>query len=133
MVTGKGKIKDLLVNAHQLYKDNDDVVVTSYIDITERLIAEQKLRESEENIRAVVDSLPGSVVVIDEVGKIIRTNATWNVFAVENEGENTSRPYLGHNYFEICEKAIGEEQESAQLALKGLKEVLSGKLQLFDM
>lgn len=60
------------------YHDTDGTVLGVLVfaqDITERAGTEQALRESEERLRAVVESSPNGIVMIDAAGTIVLVNA----------------------------------------------------------
>lgn len=57
MVTKKGKIIDVLLNAVKVQIDDKEVFVISHMDITKQKLAEEQLAENERNIyRAIVSS-----------------------------------------------------------------------------
>ncbi|MEN9577279.1 MAG: hypothetical protein RJA70_288, partial [Pseudomonadota bacterium] len=62
-------------------KDEAGKVVRVYgvfQDITDRVVTEQALRESDERMKALVDSVPSGIVVHDRSGQILLSNRTAN-------------------------------------------------------
>ncbi len=54
----------------------DGVLITAFVrDVTERARADHVLRRSEERFRALLDSAPDGVVIVDETGSIVLVNS----------------------------------------------------------
>jgi PAS domain S-box-containing protein len=83
----------------KLVKDeqgNPIETVGSVIDINERKIAEEKLKESEEKYRHLYENSPFSIVLIDYSGKILdMNNKTTKLFGYEKED------LINKNYFTL--------------------------------
>ncbi len=64
------------LNSHILKTNKEDSVVIQGLisDITEKFELEQKLRESEARYRNLIESVPFSIVLIDQQGKLIYCN-----------------------------------------------------------
>jgi PAS domain S-box-containing protein len=122
------------------YKRNGKHLFTGIArDITERKQSEEALVASEAALRqlserqaAILDALPAHVCLLDSHGNILEVNATWKRFATANNysGNNFG---VGSNYIEICTSAYGECAEGAQQAADGIRAVLSGKLNNFEL
>ncbi len=85
--------------------------------------AMQKLRDSEQFNRSVLDSLPFHVAVLNESGTIIFVNQSWEQFRIAN-GEDESCCSVGVNYLEVIQK-----KETAQKLI----EVLKGEREHFSV
>ncbi len=98
-------------------------------DISARKAAEQLTKDSQAFTRGVLDSLTSHIAVINSAGTIVNVNKSWNTFALDNGVKDLGKTSEGINYFKICENA--DDNETAASTLKGLKEVLNGKINEF--
>ncbi|MDZ7621924.1 MAG: PAS domain S-box protein [Candidatus Competibacteraceae bacterium] len=102
-------------------------------DITERKRVEEALRESENLLRGVLNSLTAHIAVLDAQGTIILVNDAWQRFAQENDGVD-QRVGFGVNYLITCQNAIDRDHDAlAQAALRGIRAVLDGERPYFDL
>lgn len=62
------------VEVHLSINHKEKVFSTIILDITERKRTEKKLRESEENLRIILESTADGILVVDNKGKVIKTN-----------------------------------------------------------
>lgn len=97
------------------------------LDITERNKAQVALLESEKFNRGVLASLLSHIVVIDDQGKIIATNKSWENFSIQNGEPDLKKTGIGSNYFEVCTKAMETGETTGAEVLEGIQSVLSGK------
>ncbi len=113
--------------------------INCLVDITERKRAEEELKASNTNQRqlserlsAILNAIPAHICLLNSVGNILDVNATWRQFAIENNysGNNFG---IGSNYFEVCDNAIGEFSAEANQVVEGIKTVLSGKSNHFEL
>jgi two-component system, cell cycle sensor histidine kinase and response regulator CckA len=66
--------------------DIDDAIVVNCRDVTERMEAEQQLRESEKQFRTMVEQAPFSIQIFDTTGRTIQVNAAFeNLWGVPLE------------------------------------------------
>ncbi len=128
--------KDLVVEIHAFPMLNPDgsikAVVEVQRDITEQKQAEEAVKRSEWYLRSTLDGLSEHIAVLDERGYITLTNRAYRDFAERNgiEARNVSE---GINYLDVCNGAKGENSEGAEYCSEGIREVLSGKRQYFEM
>jgi PAS domain-containing protein len=101
--------------------------------------AQERLRQSEMAQRQLADlnssilnSLLAHIALIDETGVIISVNDGWLSFA-ENNGLQTSFSGPGQNYLEVCERTQGEGAEEAQETVAGIRSVLNGTAEKFEL
>ncbi|SPF33510.1 hypothetical protein SBDP1_1130005 [Syntrophobacter sp. SbD1] len=93
---------------------------------------EEVLRESELFNRSIVNALSAHIAILDENGFILCTNRSWQVFAKSNE--LASNPDMtGVNYFSTCDRATGLRAEEAPVAAAGIREVISGTRDSFEL
>jgi PAS domain S-box-containing protein len=90
---------------------------------------DEKMEQSSEQYRAIMDSLSAQIAIVDETGTIIDTNRAWQEFGLAN-GLKSQSHSRGQNYLEVCDRS-GEE--TGELAAIGLRKVLAGELQEFNM
>lgn len=76
----------------------------SHVDITAWKQMEQTLREAEERYRAVVDSVPCGILIIDPDGKILESNAQ----AARMLGVSADQ-LAERSLAELCQRAVNEE------------------------
>ena len=97
-------------------------------DITKQKIAEQKIKDSEAKINAILNSLPSSVCVIDEEGNILHVNDAWKQFGTTNGIKH--QDYTKYNYFDVCRS--DSENEETNIILEGLIGLIDGKIEKFE-
>lgn len=80
--------------------------------------------------RAVLDSLPEQLTVINSKGRIIYVNNSWQEFGNENDC-NCCSSWLDQNYIATCEKAAQLGDCDAREVVKGLKAIFYSDSQSF--
>lgn len=104
----------------------------THTDITERRIAEEKMRESELFKNAVLDGLSTHIAVLDHEGTILAVNAAWSRFAAQN-GLIAEHVGPGVNYLHVCESARGPFGDEAIPFASGIRDVIAGTRATFEM
>lgn len=97
-------------------------------ELTERVQMDQARRESEESLRAVLDSLTAHIAVLNPEGQIVRVNAAWEHFAEEYDRIAFHRAAVGENYLRVLQHS---GNPVAHQAAEGIRAVLHGALPLF--
>jgi PAS domain S-box-containing protein len=82
--------------------------------------------------QSVLDALSANIAILDEAGTIVAVNARWRRFAEDNHLAWADHG-LGRNYLGAAEAAIGEGAEGALEAATGVREVLAGVRDQFQM
>ncbi|HSI40129.1 MAG TPA: diguanylate cyclase [Xanthobacteraceae bacterium] len=96
-------------------------------------MADTALGSVDDDIAAsVIDALTSQICVVDADGIIIEMNRAWKQFSAENSGGKTF-DYLGSNYLNICEHAVGPAADEAPHVANGLRAVLSGRQKVFQI
>ncbi len=96
-------------------------------DVTEHKRGEMVLRESEFFNRAVLDSLPAHIAVIDKDGVITAVNEAWRNFARSNcLEEQIGSTGVGQNYIKVCRSGLDSEEGTKEV-LENLQAVLRGE------
>jgi len=75
-------------------------------DVTERKVAEKRIRQAEASASAVLASLSAHIAVVNRQGIVIAVNEAWQRFARENRGDQATVKAVGMNYLDIMKKAI---------------------------
>ncbi len=90
------------------------------------------LKESEQFFQSSLDGLSSCIAIIDEKGKIVQTNKSWQDFA-NNNGTISELVSEGVNYIQVCEHATGDNSEEAKSFAEGIKQVLRGEKLTFSL
>jgi diguanylate cyclase (GGDEF)-like protein/PAS domain S-box-containing protein len=101
-------------------------------DITGEISAREALRESERFAKSTIDGLSEHLCVLDENGVIITVNNAWREFAAANSA-HLLRTGEGAEYLAICEDANGEGAEQARELAVGIRAVLDGRRDSFEL
>ncbi len=80
---------------------------------------------------AVLNALQGSAVILDEEGNIALKNKNW--YNSKNSLSLCNGKVLSENYFEHCNKAVEEGSDYALRLLLGVRDVLDGKKEHFNI
>jgi two-component system sensor kinase FixL len=102
------------------------------IDITDRKLAEENLKRSEEFNRTVLASLQHHIAILDPAGTVIAVNDAWEKFARANGGEG-SKVSVGANYSEVCRNSASTGDPTAQRTLEGIQSVLRRESDSFEL
>lgn len=103
------------------------------IDQTRHKQLKDRLSESPNLQRAILDSLQQHIAVLDRHGRIIALNSSWNRFGQENGQTEFGSVGAGCNYLAILRKAVQENVPDAEAALQGILGVLTGEAERFEM
>ena len=98
----------------------------------ERARAKAQSETSEQFLRAAVDTLSAHVAILDSRGRIVTVNRAWQAFAAAN-GMPADMTFAGVDYFSACTGASGEDAPTAAAAAAGLRAVIAGERDLFEM
>lgn len=88
---------------------------------------ELTLRQSENFVRAILDSLPAQIAVVERGGKIIAVNEAWRNFARTNGAdEKLISSSIGQNYLDVCAES-NDSEDGGMFVRENLQAVLSGE------
>ncbi|NBC14185.1 MAG: PAS domain-containing protein, partial [Gammaproteobacteria bacterium] len=100
---------------------------------------EQTLRRSRDQLaellrvrKALIDSLPAHIALLDAEGRIVDVNDQWRRFGEDNDYGDSDLG-LGRSYLEVCEQAAGERAEEAPAVARGLRQVLDAERESFSL
>ena len=97
----------------------------------EQAARQEEARRSEDHQRTL-DSLSAHVAIIDETGAIVAVNKAWRDFAEAN-GVAAQNYAEGANYLRACDSATGAHSEEAAPFAEGIRSVLSGQREEFEL
>ena len=110
--------------------------VIGRLELLGALEREQAAREEEaqrsQELQQTLDSLSAHIAILDESGEIIAVNGVWRAFAEANGGD-PGRVSEGANYLQACDSATGLNAEEAAAFAEGIRDVLSGRRESFEM
>lgn len=112
-----GRIIDVEVLGSRTVYQGKPAVVGTAVDITERKKSEDALRRSEENFRAIFDSMPAAVFSYDRNAVILQVNPAFQrLFGFAPEQA------VGHSMFETIARP-----QDRELTFQVIEQVFSGK------
>jgi signal transduction histidine kinase len=110
--------------------------VVGRLELLGALEREQAAKEEEtqrsQELQQTLDSLSAHIAILDGSGEIIAVNEAWRAFAEAN-GDDPENVFEGANYLRVCESATGPNSEEAAAFAEGIKSVLSGRRESFEM
>ena len=110
--------------------------VVGRLELLGALEREQAAKEEEtqrsQELQQTLDSLSAHIAILDGSGEIIAVNDAWRAFAEAN-GDDPENVSEGANYLRVCESATGPNSEEAAAFAEGIKSVLSGRRESFEM
>ena len=110
--------------------------VVGRLELLGALEREQATREEEaqrgRELQQTLDSLSAHLAIVDESGEIVAVNGVWRAFAEANGGD-TRKVCEGANYLRVCDSATGSYSEEAAAFARGIRAVLSGRQESFEM
>jgi PAS domain S-box-containing protein len=121
-----GRLIPVEVSVNYLFYEGKEYHCAFVRDITERRMSEETLKARDSLTRAILDSLPAQVCVLDGEGIILQTNDAWNEFSQRCGDSVFTVGAVGDKYLERCRSMIGNDSTS-QAILKGVESVLTGE------
>jgi signal transduction histidine kinase len=110
--------------------------VVGRLELLGALEREQAARVEEaqrsRELQQTLDSLSAHIAILDASGEIVAVNAVWRAFAEANGGD-PDRVSEGANYLEACESATARNTEDAAAFAEGIRDVLSGRRDSFEL
>lgn len=76
--------------------------------------------------KAIIDSMPESVAIIDDEGTILYVNPAWNDYGCRN-GLCIPEDWPGKNYIKVCLEAAERGVPDADDVARGIQEVIRGE------
>jgi PAS domain S-box-containing protein len=94
-----GEVRSIIFAAEQIVWKGEACLITSSMDITERILAEDALRESEEKFRILIESVPLPVTYVNSLGEIVFRNDRFReVIGYTHEEVPTVNEWWGKAY-----------------------------------
>ena len=94
--------------------------------------AKEASREEFESFAlSALNSLSAHIAILDESGTIVFANEAWRKFAGANDAD--SKVAEGANYLLVCDRATGAGSEQAAAFAAGIRAVLSGRQEEFEL
>jgi hypothetical protein len=81
---------------------------------------------------SILNALPADIALVDGSGVILSVNESWSHFAKGN-GLKQALSGVGQNYLDACDRITGELADAAHRAAGGIRGVLSGATDKFEM
>lgn len=125
-----GRWKWLLVRGAVVLRAADGQAVRfigTMVDVSKNKETEAALAVAARFQQAVFDSISAQVVVLDQAGTIVQTNAAWRRYASELDCEET----VGKCYLAVLADIVAHDQQVSQAVAAGLAAVAAGELPYF--
>ena len=90
-----------------------------------------QVERSEEQTRAILDSVSYHIAVLDRDGVIVAVNEHWR--RTPESVQPAQGVAIGVSYLEVCRESIGECPEEAAAAWDGIQAVLTGQQPFFSL
>lgn len=95
------------------------------------LALDERLRDSEQQLRNVFDSLDSHMAVVAADGEILEVNRAWRDFALQNRAGDESAWGVGANYFSVAGSGL-QGDSSGRDALDGIRRVVAGEIDVYE-
>lgn len=112
--------------------EHTDGVVLSLIDLSERHEAEKRLVSQAAITQSVIDTMGGSVAVVDRDGRILHVNNAWRTSEAGAPIPAPGSLAVGANYLDACAEAERAGAATASEAIVGIRKVIRGELTRFS-
>ncbi len=100
-------------------------------DITKRKQAEAAVRQRDDLLHAILDSISSHVAVLDRAGVITYVSRSWEEFAGRNHGR-LERIGVGVNYLSVC-RAAQTGDPTVREVFEGIEAVMAGQQPTFSI
>jgi diguanylate cyclase (GGDEF)-like protein len=95
-------------------------------------VARAPIRVDSEFFQKTLDCLRAHIAILNRDGTIVAVNETWNAFANHN-GLDHQYCGPGANYLRYCDEATGECSEEAFVVAEGIRDVIAGRREYFEL
>ncbi|MBS0511687.1 MAG: PAS domain-containing protein [Proteobacteria bacterium] len=112
--------------------DPDGELARLLNSLNEELSQHASATSSSHDRRAILDALPANIALLAPDGAIVAVNEAWRRFAREN-GLPRADFAIGQNYLQVCDGATGLGAEAAREAAAGIRAVVEGRSDSFDL
>ena len=92
-----------------------------------------KIVAGDAGIEGILDTLPMTIAVLDETGRIIMVNREWKRFGLSNGLTAPDSAGFGANYIDICRKAERSGNIYARDTIRGLTDLIDGRVSEFAL
>ena len=102
--------------------DSSDQIFLTIVDITESVLAQEAVKDSEERLRAIVDNAPLGIALLDDQNRTIECNEVFEALV-----EQRSYQLLGHRFADLFE---GTDRAALRVLLSGQENVGESELRI---
>lgn len=127
-----GEVIEVEIHSHSINYNGRRAALVTALNVTQRLQAENALREAERFTREALNALTAHIAILDENGVILAVNRSWREFAQANGADPLKVPE-GANYLAVCDAAKGEGAEEARSMAAGIRSMLRGERDFYQL